>query len=155
LTVSEKRIVVVTPPGMKGGDDMNEEQYNVALMLEQHLKEDWGFNNFITISVGDLLQKEITKKSDYGKKIFESRKHYEYVDDDIVIDLVRKHIEECEKELSADPESTSNHGWILEGFPRTRRQAQALQKMKIFPDRLFLLNIANNTAFENLRLKLS
>ena len=31
----EKRIIVVTPPGMKGGEDtMNEEQYNVALMLE-------------------------------------------------------------------------------------------------------------------------
>ena len=37
----EKRIIVVTPPGMKGGDDtMNEEQYNVALMLEQYLSEE-------------------------------------------------------------------------------------------------------------------
>jgi hypothetical protein len=37
----EKRIIVVTPPGMKGGEDtMNEEQYNVALMLEQYLSEE-------------------------------------------------------------------------------------------------------------------
>ena len=35
LSPLEKRIIVVTPPGMKGGEDtMNEEQYNVALMLE-------------------------------------------------------------------------------------------------------------------------
>ena len=35
LSTLEKRIIVVTPPGMKGGEDtMNEEQYNVALMLE-------------------------------------------------------------------------------------------------------------------------
>eukprot|EP00356_Strombidium_inclinatum_P005034 CAMPEP_0170502226 /NCGR_PEP_ID=MMETSP0208-20121228/40866_1 /TAXON_ID=197538 /ORGANISM="Strombidium inclinatum, Strain S3" /LENGTH=98 /DNA_ID=CAMNT_0010781183 /DNA_START=33 /DNA_END=326 /DNA_ORIENTATION=+ len=73
-----KRIVVVTPPGMKGGDDtMNEEQYNVALMLEQHLKEDWRYDEVVTISVGDLLQKEITKKSDFGKRIYESRKKYQ------------------------------------------------------------------------------
>jgi hypothetical protein len=31
----QKRIVVVTPPGMKGGEEkMDEEQYNVGLMLE-------------------------------------------------------------------------------------------------------------------------
>jgi adenylate kinase family enzyme len=88
---------------MKGGDDtLNEEQYNVALMLEQHLKEDWGYTNFVTISVGDLLQKEITKKSDFGKRIFESRKKYKYVDDEIVIDLVTKHILECEKEMNSE-----------------------------------------------------
>jgi hypothetical protein len=41
----KKRIVIVTPPGMKGGNDaMNEEQYNVGLMLEQHLKEVSGFD---------------------------------------------------------------------------------------------------------------
>ena len=67
----EKRIIIVTPPGMKGGEEkMNEEQYNVGLMLEQHLKEDYhGFNNIVCIAVGDLLQKEITKKSDFGKRI--------------------------------------------------------------------------------------
>ena len=76
----KKRIIVVTPPGMKGGEEkMNEEQYNVGLMLEQHLKEDPNFNNITTISVGDLLQKEITKKSDYGKRIYESRKTYSYI----------------------------------------------------------------------------
>lgn len=97
---------------------MNEEQYNVALMLEQHLKEDWGYSNFVTISVGDLLQKEITKKSDFGKRIFESRKKYGYIEDEIVIELVQKHVEECEKETKG--EDAQNQGWILEGFPRTR-----------------------------------
>ena len=92
----EKRIVVVTPPGMKGGDEkMDEEQYNIGLMLEQHLKEDYPpqFNKIECISVGDLLQKEITKKSDFGKLIFESRKNYSYIQDEIVIDLVKIHIE--------------------------------------------------------------
>lgn len=90
----KKRIIVVTPPGMKGGDDnMNEEQYKVALMLEQHLVDK---GNIVAISVGDLLQREITKKSDYGKRIFESRKKNSYIEDEVVIDLVQKEIEACE-----------------------------------------------------------
>lgn len=68
--ILEKRIVIVTPPGMKGGNDaMNEEQYNVGLMLEQHLKEVSGFDTMQTISVGDLLQREITMHSKYGELI--------------------------------------------------------------------------------------
>jgi len=75
---------------MKGGfDAMDEEQYNIGLMLEQHLKELQGYDNMVCISVGDLLLKEITKKSNYGKLIYESRQKYGYIPDDIVIDLVR------------------------------------------------------------------
>jgi adenylate kinase family enzyme len=43
----------------------------------------------VCISVGDLLKKEISKKSDFGKQIVESRKTYSYVDDKIVIKLVK------------------------------------------------------------------
>ena len=124
---------------MKGGEDTtNEEQYNVALMLEQYLSEEQSSMNIVCISVGDLLQREITKKSDYGKRIFESRKKYQYIEDEIVIDLVTKHIEEAERN-----KDNSNSGWILEGFPRTRLQALALQNMKIIPDKFFMLNIAD------------
>lgn len=89
----EKRIIIVTPPGMKGGNDaMDEEQYNVGLMLEQHLKELQGYDDVVCISVGDLLLKEITKKSEYGKRIYESRrnqtKSFSYIPDEIVIELV-------------------------------------------------------------------
>jgi adenylate kinase family enzyme len=54
------------------------------------------------ISIGDLLKKEVSKKSDYGKAIADCFKHYRYgiayyftliqsiVDDHIVIELVKK-----------------------------------------------------------------
>tara|TARA_B110000305_G_C18929519_1_gene398906 strand:- start:42 stop:443 length:402 start_codon:yes stop_codon:yes gene_type:complete len=132
---------------MKGGDDnMNEEQYKVALMLEQHLVDK---GNIVAISVGDLLQREITKKSDYGKRIFESRKKYSYIEDEVVIDLVQKEIEACEN--AKDSQGRPNSGWILEGFPRTRIQALALQNMKIIPDKFFMLNIADQQSVENLK----
>jgi len=61
-----------------------------------------------------LLSKEVSKKSEFGKKIVDSRKTYSYVPDDVVIELVTKQIKQLESE---------NKSWIIEGFPRTRKQA--------------------------------
>lgn len=138
----KKRIVIVLPPGLKQNQ---EDTMNVALMLHNHLKEDLGIADIKYISVSDLLMREINKRSEYGKQIFESRKSYSYIKDEIVIDLVQNQIELCEKH---------NQGWILEGFPRTRMQALALQNMKIIPDKIFLLNMENHVLTERLNNKL-
>lgn len=42
-----------------------------ALALAEHF-------NWSCISIGDLLKKEVSKKSDYGKAITESLKQYKY-----------------------------------------------------------------------------
>ena len=93
----------------------------------------------VCISVGDLLNKEIFKKSDYGKLIVESRKTYSYVKDEIVTELVKNQIEALEKEQKS---------WIIEGFPRTRQQALALLKMGIIPDKFFLLDVFHNLSID-------
>ena len=67
--------------------------------------------NMDCVSVGDLLNKEISKKSEFGKAIVDQRRTYSYVSDAIVIDLVKKQIEALEAEQKS---------WIIEGFPRTR-----------------------------------
>lgn len=138
----KKRIVLVLPPGLKQNQ---EDTMNVALMLHNHLKEDCGMSDLKYISVSDLLIREINKRSEYGKQIYESRKTYSYIKDEIVIDLVQNHIEECERK---------GQGWILEGFPRTRMQALALQNMKIIPDKIFMLNAESNVIMDRLNNKL-
>ena len=75
------------PPGSK--------RKEIALSLAEHLSEE---RSTVCISVGDLLNKEITKKSEFGKQIVESRKNYSYVKDDIVIELVQMQIELLEKD---------------------------------------------------------
>jgi len=110
-----------------------------ALALAEHF-------NWSCVSVGDLLKKEVSKKSDYGKAITESLKHYKYgkaplrlngsVDDSIVIDLVKKQVELYEAE---------HQSWVIEGFPRTKTQALALQKTGIIPDKFILLDVAKDT----------
>ena len=42
----------------------------------------------------------------------------------------------------------------MEGFPRTRLQAIALQNMKVIPNKMFFLNCPDNLVFEKLQQKL-
>ena len=51
-----KRLIIVGPPGGK--------RKEIALSLAEYLSEE---DNFVCISVGDLLNKEISKKSEFGK----------------------------------------------------------------------------------------
>ena len=50
------------------------------------------------------------KKTELGKKILESQRAYVYVDDSIVIELVKNAIRLCEEK---------NMSWIIQGFPKT------------------------------------
>jgi len=75
-TPENKRLIIVGPPGSK--------RKEIALSLGEYLSEERE-NPFVCISVGDLLRKEISKKSEFGKQIVESRKTYSYVKDEIGI----------------------------------------------------------------------
>lgn len=59
------------------------------------LSEHFGYD---CVSVGDLLNKEINKKSDLGQLIQDHKKKYEYVPDEIAIELVMKYVEKSKKE---------------------------------------------------------
>lgn len=61
----------------------------------QNLAEHFGWK---CIDSGELLRREVNKKSEVGKKIQDCFKSYRFVDDQIVIDLVSKEIEACEQE---------------------------------------------------------
>lgn len=73
------RIVLIRPPGSRGKE--------IALSLAEYLSEQAG--NITCISVGDLIDKEISKRSSYGKEIEQSRQTYSYVKDEIVIELLK------------------------------------------------------------------
>jgi adenylate kinase len=97
------------------------------------------------IDTGELLRREVTKKSEVGKKIQDAFKGYRFVDDQIVIDLVQKEIELCEQEKMS---------WIIQGFPRTKVQALSLQKMSVIPDKFVQLQTKNVNSFARIKNKL-
>lgn len=70
------------------------------------------------ISTGDIFREEIKKETDLGKRVKEYVERGLLVPDEIVIEVVRKRLEQpdCKK------------GFILDGFPRTVKQAEALDK---------------------------
>ncbi len=122
-----KRIFLMGPPGSSRKEH--------ALALAEYF-------NWTCISIGDLLKKEVSKKSDYGKAIAEAQKTYEYPPDDIVIDLVKKQIMAYEKD---------NVSWIIEGFPRTKVQALSLQKIGVIPDKFILLDIKRSASITKVK----
>ena len=44
-----------------------------------------------------------------------------------------------------------NQSWIIEGFPRTKVQALALQKIGIIPDRFILLDVKKSTSITKVK----
>jgi len=71
------------------------------------------------ISTGDILRAEIQKGSDVGKKVKAVLDAGNLVSDELVVEMIQLRLSEkdCEK------------GFILDGFPRTESQAQALDRI--------------------------
>lgn len=71
------------------------------------------------LSTGDMLRAEVASESDLGQRIEYMLKEGELVPDSMIIEIIANCIAEpeCEK------------GFILDGFPRTVPQAEALDEM--------------------------
>ncbi len=76
-------------------------------------------NGMVQLSTGDMLREAVAKGTDCGKAAKNAMEAGELVKDEIVIGIIAEWIEEkdCEK------------GFILDGFPRTVGQAEALDRM--------------------------
>jgi len=70
------------------------------------------------ISTGDMVREEIKKQTDLGKKIKEYSDKGALVPDEIIIEILAERLgkPDCAK------------GFILDGFPRTINQAEALHR---------------------------
>jgi len=93
------------------------------------------------ISTGDMVREEIKKQTDLGKRIKEYSDRGILVPDEIIIKLLA---ERLKKQDCKD-------GFILDGFPRTINQAEALEKIaKIdlvinleVPDEIIITRLSN------------
>jgi adenylate kinase len=97
-------IVLLGPPGAGKGTQ--------AQILAEKLK-------LVHVSSGDLFRENLKNKTELGRKAQSFVDRGELVPDDITIGMVRDRL------MKADCEN----GAILDGFPRTPAQAQALTKL--------------------------
>jgi adenylate kinase len=89
--------------------------------------------NIPHISTGDILRKAVKDKTELGKRAGELMAQGELVPDDLMIGMI--------KEVLTSDECKS--GFILDGFPRTKIQAEALDKLfeQIGIDNAILIHI--------------
>jgi adenylate kinase len=71
------------------------------------------------IATGDILRAAMADGSDLGRQVKPIYDSGGLVPDDVMIELIRKRL------ISDDPA----HGFVLDGFPRTAVQAEALDEM--------------------------
>ena len=76
--------------------------------------------NIPKISVGDLFRRAIKDETELGKKIKSYVSSGDLVPDEIVIELVKNRLEE----------NDCKRGFLLDGYPRTVAQAEAMEKFK-------------------------
>ena len=98
------RLIIFGPPGSGKG--------TYSAILKKML-------GVTPLSTGDIFRDAVKKKSSLGMKIADFLKKGELVPDEIVIDVLRKKLNELEK----------SEGFILDGFPRTLKQAEALANL--------------------------
>jgi adenylate kinase len=95
------------------------------------------------ISTGDMLRAATRSGADFGNKAAEFMHAGELVPDDVMIEVVRHRL---------DQHDTKHRGFILDGFPRTVRQSEALEEI-LAPDGMDLvldLEVATDVVLERL-----
>lgn len=121
------RIVLLGPPGAGKGTQASNivKKYKVP-----------------HISTGDIFRKNIKEKTALGKKAKEYIDKGLLVPDDIVVAIVQDRLimEDCK------------HGFMLDGFPRTEAQAQALDeelhKLGLILDKVINIEVAKEELIE-------
>mmetsp|Transcript_65282 Transcript_65282/g.160759 ORF Transcript_65282/g.160759 Transcript_65282/m.160759 type:complete len:269 (-) Transcript_65282:245-1051(-) len=93
----------------------------------------------VHISTGDVLREQVKKGTELGKMAKGFMDKGALVPDDVIIGIVKDKLDEPE---------CKEKGWLLDGFPRTGVQAEAMEKQGIKADKFVLLNVPDATLIE-------
>lgn len=92
------------------------------------------------ISTGDMLRSAITEGTPLGKQVKQIMDEGHLVSDDIMIQLVKNRIQQ----------SDCHNGFLLDGFPRTIPQAEALQQNHIYLDYVIEIDVPDDDIIKRL-----
>lgn len=92
------------------------------------------------ISTGDMLRKAVEMQTPFGQQVKRIMASGELVPDDVIIGLVKERI--------AQPDCAN--GFLLDGFPRTTTQANALRAQQIKVDDVIELSVPDEEIIERM-----
>lgn len=95
--------------------------------------------NLVHISVGDLLRAEVANGTPAGKKAKDFMDAGQLVPDEVVVEMVKNRMAE---------DDVANSGWLLDGYPRSGSQAEAIEKEGIRPDVFIILDVPDSELVE-------
>ena len=95
----------------------------------------------VHISTGDLLRAEVKCGSPEGQQAEEFMKTGGLVPDSLIIQMVKNRLAQ---------DDVKQKGWLLDGFPRTKAQAQALQDSGVVPQVMVLLDVPDEVLIERI-----
>ena len=123
------RIILLGPPGAGKGTQ--------AKLLCQHFE-------IPQISTGDILRAAVKAKSPIGLQVKSVMDRGDLVSDDIIITLI--------KEKIANPQC--QRGFLLDGFPRTIEQANALRSARLKIDFVIEINLSDTDIIKRITSRL-
>jgi len=92
--------------------------------------------NLPHISTGDILRKNIREKTELGLIVKEIIDNGKLVTDDIIVEMMKSRLSEPD----------CKNGWLLDGFPRTIAQAEALDGIDA-PDLALNIDVPHEKLF--------
>ena len=119
------KLILMGPPGAGKGTQ--------GELLEKKL-------GISTISTGLMLRTAIKDQTEVGKLAEQYINDGKLVPDEVIVEIVKQRLAQpdCEK------------GFILDGFPRTTAQAEALEAAGVEIDKVLLLEVDDNKIVERL-----
>jgi len=100
------------------------------------IKEKYGV---VHLSTGDMLRAAVAAGTEVGKLAKEFMDSGKLVPDEVIIGVVRDRLAE---------EDCVQQGWLLDGFPRTPAQAEALAEAGVSADCFVFLNVPDEVLIE-------
>ncbi|MGL5972375.1 MAG: adenylate kinase [Oscillospiraceae bacterium] len=96
--------------------------------------------NIPVISTGNVLREAVKSKTDLGVKAKSFMDNGQLVPDKLVIDMIKDRFSQDD----------CKNGFILDGFPRTVAQAEALNNLGIFIDKVINIDVQDKVIIERM-----
>jgi len=123
------RVVLLGPTGSGKG-------VQAALLANKY--------NLVKVSCGQLIRQAIAQETKSGMAAKPYVEKDMMMPDSIVLDILKERL--CQLDCVT-------RGWVLSGYPRTREQAEQLEKAGLRPNRTFFLDVPNDSVIERLTLR--